>query len=115
MVFGCDTAPAEMSARDALWLATRGGAEVLGRQDIGQISPGFCADLALFDLSALPFAGGAVLDPVASLLLCASVNARHTLVNGRWVVKDGQLLTVDLPVLIEQHNRLSLNLVQAAH
>jgi len=56
-----------------------------------------------------------VLDPVASLLLCASVNARHTLVNGRWVVKDGQLLTVDLPVLIEQHNRLSLNLVQAAH
>jgi len=49
------------------------------------------------------------------LLLCASVNASHTLVNGRWVVKDGQLLTVDLPVLIEQHNRLSLNLVQAAH
>lgn len=113
-VFGCDTAPAEMSARDALWMATRGGAEVLGRQDIGQLSPGLCADLALFDLRALPFAGGAVLDPVASLMLCASVNARHTLVNGRWVVKDGQLLTADLPLVLERHNQLSLALVQAA-
>jgi cytosine/adenosine deaminase-related metal-dependent hydrolase len=108
-VFGCDSAPAEMSARDALWLATRGGAEVLGRRDIGQITPGFCADLAVFDLRTLPFAGGGVLDPVASLLLCASTNATHTLVNGRWVVKGGELLTVDLPVLLERHNQLALS------
>jgi cytosine/adenosine deaminase-related metal-dependent hydrolase len=52
-VFGCDTAPMEMTARDALRVATRGGAQVLGRSDIGQLVPGMCADLALFDLSTL--------------------------------------------------------------
>jgi cytosine/adenosine deaminase-related metal-dependent hydrolase len=61
-VFGCDTAPMEMTARDALRLATRGGAEVLGRKDIGQLSVGYCADMAMFDLRSLSFAGGAVHD-----------------------------------------------------
>ncbi|NBW24119.1 MAG: 8-oxoguanine deaminase, partial [Betaproteobacteria bacterium] len=64
-VFGCDTAPMEMTARDALRVATRGGAQVLGRSDIGHLSPGMCADLALFDLGTLGQAGGAVHDPVA--------------------------------------------------
>ncbi len=108
--FGCDLGPSEMTARDALKLATRGGAEVLGRKDIGQIAPGMCADLALFDLRSLSFAGGAVHDPVASLLLCASPQAAYTIVNGKVVVRDGQLTTVDLPVLIENHNRLAVKL-----
>jgi len=109
--FGCDHAPLEMTARDSLRLATRGGAAVLGRShDIGQIAPGYCADLALFDLNTLSMAGGAVHDAVGSLMLCASAPARHTLVQGRWVVRDGHLTTVDLGPLVELHNRLAAKL-----
>ncbi|MDM7943476.1 MAG: 8-oxoguanine deaminase [Hydrogenophaga sp.] len=111
--FGCDLGPAEMTARDALHLATRGGARVLGRSDIGHLTPGMCADFALFDLRTLGFAGGAVHDPVASLLLCASAQATHTVVNGRVVVRQGQLTTVDLGPLLERHNRLARELAQA--
>ncbi len=114
-VFGCDTAPLEMTARDALRLATRGGAQVLGRaHDIGQITPGYAADLAMFDVSTLAMAGGAVHDAVGSLLLCASAPARHTVVHGRVVVRDGQLTTVDLGPLVERHNRLAVQLAEAA-
>jgi cytosine/adenosine deaminase-related metal-dependent hydrolase len=105
--FGCDLGPAEMTARDALTMATRGGAQVLGRSDIGHLAPGMCADLALFDLNTLGFAGGAVHDPVGALLLCASPQAAYTVVNGRVVVRQGQLTTVDLGPLIENHNRLA--------
>lgn len=109
--FGCDLGPAEMTARDALWLATRGGARVLGRDDIGSLAPGRCADLALFDLNTLPLAGGAVHDPLAALLLCASPAARHVAVHGRWLVRDGQTTTLDLGPLVERHNRLAAGLV----
>lgn len=112
--FGCDLGPAEMTARDALALATRGGAQVLGRADIGHLASGMCADLALFDLSTLGFAGGAVHDPVAALLLCASPQAAYTVVNGRVVVRQGRLTTVDLGPLIERHNALAVQLVQSA-
>ncbi|TPG23383.1 8-oxoguanine deaminase [Variovorax guangxiensis] len=105
--FGCDHGPAEMTARDALAVATRGGAEVLGRADIGHLAPGMCADLALFDLTTVGFAGGAVHDPVASLLLCASPQAAYTVVNGRVVVREGQLTTLDLGPLVERHNALA--------
>lgn len=108
--FGCDRGPAEMTARDALALATRGGAEVLGRRDIGQLTPGMCADLALFDLRTLGFAGGAVHDPVASLLLCASPQAAYTVVNGRVVVRQGRLATLELEPLLERHNALAVRL-----
>ncbi|MBC7482079.1 MAG: amidohydrolase family protein, partial [Rhizobacter sp.] len=106
-LFGCDHGPSEMTARDMLAVATRGGAEVLGRSDIGHLAVGMCADLALFDLRTLAFAGGAVHDPVASLLLCASAQAAYTVVNGRVVVREGQLATVDLGPLVERHNRLA--------
>ncbi len=112
--FGCDLGPAEMTARDALELATRGGAQVLGRSDIGQIAPGLCADLALFRLDTLAMAGGAVHDPVAALMLCASPNADEVVVNGRRVVREGRLATLDLPPLLERHNRLARELAQAA-
>ncbi|MEJ8850315.1 8-oxoguanine deaminase [Variovorax rhizosphaerae] len=112
--FGCDHGPSEMTARNALEVATRGGAEVLGRQDIGHLAPGMCADLALFDLRTLGFAGGAVHDPVASLLLCASPNSAWTIVNGRVVVREGQLATVDLGPLVERHNRLAVQLAAGA-
>ena len=112
--FGCDAGPAEMTARDVLALATRGGAQVLGRTDIGHLAPGQCADLALFDLRTLGFAGGAVHDPVGSLLLCASAPAAYTVVHGRVVVDQGRLTTVDLGPLLERHNRLAVQLAQAA-
>ena len=108
--FGCDLGPAEMTARDALHVATRGGAQVLGRKDIGHLATGMCADFALFDLRTLGLAGGAVHDPLASLLLCASPPAAYTVVNGRVVVREGRLTTVDLGPLIERHNRLALEL-----
>ena len=112
--FGCDLGPSEMTPRDALRLATRGSAQVLGRaRDIGQITPGYCADLALFKLDSLGFAGGAVHDPVGALMLCASAQANHVVVNGRVVVSSGELTTVDLPVLIEQHNHYAKALVNA--
>jgi cytosine/adenosine deaminase-related metal-dependent hydrolase len=110
--FGCDLGPAEMTARDALSIATRGGAQVLGRTDIGHLAVGMCADLALFDLRTLGFAGGAVHDPVGALLLCASPQAAYTVVNGKVVVRQGQLTTVDLGPLLERHNRLAIQLAQ---
>jgi hypothetical protein len=70
--------------------------------------------MALFDLRSLQFAGAAVHDPVASLLLCASANAAYTVVNGRVVVQEGQLTTVDLWPLIEQHNAMAQTLAEAA-
>jgi cytosine/adenosine deaminase-related metal-dependent hydrolase len=108
--FGCDLGPAEMTARDALNLATRGGAQVLGRPDIGHLAVGMCADLAIFDLGTLGFARGAVHDPVGALLLCASPQAAYTIVNGQVVVRQGYLVTVDLGPLIERHNALALQL-----
>jgi len=109
-IFGCDTAPMEMTARDALRLATRGGAEVLGRKDIGQLGVGWCADMALFDLRNLSFAGGAVHDAIGSLMLCASAPAAYTVVNGRVVVSEGQLASVDLGNVIERHNKFAVQL-----
>ncbi|MCZ7539118.1 MAG: 8-oxoguanine deaminase [Anaerolineae bacterium] len=102
--------PAVMTARDALELATLGGARVLGRDDIGALKPGMAADFVAYDLKGLPFAG-AWHDPVAALLFCTSVNVSLSVINGRIVVRDGQLTTLDLPPLIERHNALALALV----
>jgi cytosine/adenosine deaminase-related metal-dependent hydrolase len=109
--FGCDKGPGDMTARDALRLATRGGARVLGRDDIGCIAPGMAADLAIYDVTTLGFAGGAVHDPIASLALCASPNAAYTIVNGKVVVRQGELTTVPLRPLVEKHNKLAIALV----
>jgi cytosine/adenosine deaminase-related metal-dependent hydrolase len=111
-VFGCDAGPSDMTPRDALRLATRGGAQVLGRaHEIGQIKEGFCADIAMFRTDTLSMAGGAVHDPVGALLLCASDNADCVIVNGRVVVRQGQITTVDMGPLIERHNQLAMQLV----
>ena len=112
--FGCDLGPSEMTARDALHMATRGGAQVLGRSDIGQLAVGLCADIVLFDLNTLAFAGGAVHDAVGALLLCASPQVDTSIVNGRVVVRQGRLATLELAPLVERHNRLALQLVGAA-
>ena len=108
--FGCDDGGRELSARDALRLATRGGASVLGRGDIGAIAPGMAADLALFRTDTLAMAGGAVHDPIAALMFCASPQAHYTIVNGRVVVREGQLATLELAPHIERHNRMAQQL-----
>jgi len=114
-VFGCDLGPSDMTPRDALRLATRGGAEVLGRaHELGQIKEGYCADIAMFRTDTLSMAGGAVHDPVGALLLCASDNADYTIVNGRVVVRNGEIATVDMGPLIERHNQLAMQLALGA-
>ncbi len=96
-----------MSAREALEIATRGGAEVLGRDDCGQIAPGMRADIAIWDVSGIESAGS--WDP-AALLLAGPQRVRDLFVEGRQVVRDGQLTTIDLPRAIERHNALARNL-----
>jgi 8-oxoguanine deaminase len=101
--------PSAMTARQALELATLGGASVLGRDDIGSLAPGMSADLTAFDLRGVNMAG-ALHDPVAALVFCAPQNASFVSINGRVVVENGQLTTVELASVIEKHNRLSLKL-----
>ena len=105
--------PDAMTARQALELATRGGAKVLGRDDIGSIAPGMSADIVMFKLDGVGFAG-ALHDPVAALVFCTPANVNHSVINGKVVVKDGVLRTVDLPVVLERHNRLAGELALAA-
>lgn len=104
--------PAAMSARQALELATLGGAKVLGRDDIGALAPGMSADVVAFQTGGLDLAGAAAHDPVASLIFCTPQNVRHSIINGKPVVSDGILLTVELQPLIAQHNRLARELVE---
>ncbi|MER2510651.1 MAG: 8-oxoguanine deaminase [Amaricoccus sp.] len=102
--------PDAMTARQALEIATRGGARVLNRDDIGHLAPGMAADLVAFDLSGIGFAGG-LHDPVAALVFNAVPSVAFAVVNGRVVARDGQLTTLDLGPLIERHNRLARTLV----
>ena len=97
-----------MGAREALEIATLGGAQVLGRTDLGRIVPGQRADIALWDVSRLEAAGA--WDPVAALLLCGPPRVRDLFVEGRQVVRDGQLLTLDLPRVIARQRQLALAL-----
>jgi 8-oxoguanine deaminase len=103
--------PAGLSAREALWLATRGGARVLGRDDIGQLAPGKAADFIGVRLDRPDYAG-ALHDPLAALVFCAPQSVDLSVINGHTVVEDGRLLTVDLGPLVERHNRISRNLVR---
>lgn len=103
--------PAAMSAREALELATLGGASVLGRNDIGMIAPGMAADLVAYRLDQIGFAG-AQHDPLAALVFCQPPHVDLSIINGRIVVQDGELLTVDLPMLVERHNAVSRRLIR---
>jgi cytosine/adenosine deaminase-related metal-dependent hydrolase len=102
--------PKGLTAEEALWLATRGGASVLGRDDIGQLAVGKAADFVAFDLNRLEYAG-ATHNPLAALLLCAPHNVDLSVINGRIVVEDGELQTVDLVRVIERHNQISAAMI----
>ena len=99
--------PAALTAQDALWLATRGGASVLGRDDTGYLAPGMAADFIGYRLDTLGFAGGAVHDPLAALIFCHPPAVDLSVINGQVRVQDGQLLNFDLPALIKRHNALA--------
>ncbi|MCY3935136.1 MAG: 8-oxoguanine deaminase [Chloroflexi bacterium] len=104
--------PAGLSAREALTLATRGGADVLGREDIGRLAPGTAADIIAFRTDQISFAG-AQHDLLAGLVFSPPPGVTHSWVNGKPRVKDGILLDVDLPLLIEKHNQCAHRLIAA--
>jgi len=96
-----------MSAREAMEIATRGGADVLGRPECGRIAVGKRADIAIWDISGIESAGS--WDP-AALVIAGSNKVRHLFVEGRQIVRDWNIVTLDLPKLIEAQNRLALKL-----
>jgi 8-oxoguanine deaminase len=99
-----------LTAREALRIATRGSAAVLGRDDVGSLEPGKAADFIAISLDRLEYAG-ALHDPVAAVLFVAPTGVDHNYVHGKPVVKDGELVGVELPALIEQHNTAAARLV----
>lgn len=104
--------PAAMSARQALHIATRGGAGVLGRDDIGVLAPGMMADVIGVRVDGIAFAGGAVHDPVGSLLFCRPTDVDFSVINGRVRVRDGQLAGIDLRQAVTRHNELASALLR---
>ena len=99
-----------MSAREVLEIATRGGAQVLGRSDCGQIAVGKCADIAIWDLSGIEAAGA--WDPVAALVLSGPTRVSHLFVQGRRVVADGRITTLDMDAVIGRQNALAQSLME---
>lgn len=101
------------SARQALSLATRNAARLLRRPELGTLAVGRAADLAVFDLTRVEYAGAACHDPVGALLLCQPTAPRHVMVAGKWTVEDGRIATIDLERTIAEHNRLARQLVSS--
>jgi 8-oxoguanine deaminase len=104
----CDASA--MTARQILEVATLGGARVLGRDDIGAIAPGMSADFIAVNLDRPQFAG-ALHDPVAALIFCQVDRVDYSFINGRKVIDQGRLTTVELETLIEKTNRMAQQLV----
>lgn len=102
--------PMAMSARAALRMATRGGAEVLGRDDVGRLEVGLRGDVIGVRLDSLAMAGGAVHDPLGAIVFCQPSNVDLSVVEGRVVVEDGRLTTIDVGPLAERHNRIARDL-----
>ena len=102
-----------MTARQALELATRGGAAVLGRSDIGSLEAGKCADFVAIDLDRLDYAGGAARPGGGAGLLRPAAGRSASWSAGECIVEDGRLITVDVPRLVERHNRAARRLLEA--
>jgi len=100
-----------MTAREALYLGTRGGAAVLGRTDIGSLEPGKCADFFAVDLNRIEFSGGGVHDPVSAVVFCQPVRVDYTVVGGKFVVRERRVSTLDERKLVEKHNKAAKRLL----
>ncbi|OQA89731.1 MAG: 8-oxoguanine deaminase [Elusimicrobia bacterium ADurb.Bin231] len=102
-----------MPAEDVLWMATRGGASVLGRNDIGSIEPGKAADIVLYDIEKLGYAGS-VHDILASILFCGDSDIVETsIVNGKIVVKNGRLNGLDEHELYMKANKIAVEIAKS--
>ncbi len=99
-----------LTARQALRIATRGGADVLGRPDLGSLEPGKAADFCAVSMNRLEYAG-AQSDPVAALLFAAPTRVDYTYVHGKAVVAGGELVTADVSEIVREHNRLAVGLL----
>ncbi|MDR3572677.1 MAG: 8-oxoguanine deaminase [Anaerolineaceae bacterium] len=106
-------APPLLTARQTLEIATRGGADVLGRSDIGSLAVGKCADFFAIDLNRLDYAG-ALHDSLAAVVFCAPQRVDLNVVHGRLIVENGQLLSVDVPHLVEKHNQAARRLLNGS-
>jgi cytosine/adenosine deaminase-related metal-dependent hydrolase len=106
--------PRALTARAALETATRGGAAVLGRDDVGVLAPGMAADIVAFDVTGIAHAGAAVHDPLAALVFCHPQTVDFAVVNGRVLVEGGQPVHLDVGRLAEEHNRAARGLLQRA-
>ena len=100
-----------MTARQTIWLGTRGGAAVLGRKDIGSLEPGKCADFIAINLNKIDYSG-AFYDPVSAVIFCAPVKVDYNVVGGQFVVKGGEIVNLDARKLVEDHNRLARLLLE---
>ncbi|HEX7649886.1 MAG TPA: 8-oxoguanine deaminase [Noviherbaspirillum sp.] len=105
--------PAAMTAREALEIATLGGAKVLNRDDIGAIAPGMSADIVAFDMRDVAYAGAGH-DPVAALVFCNPGRVAASIINGKVVVREGRLLPVELPQVLARHRELAKSLYESA-
>ncbi len=103
-----------LTTDEILWMATRGGAAVLGRDDIGQLAEGKCADLFLVSIDRIELAG-AQHDPLAALIFAVLLSpVDYVIVNGRLVIEESQLMTADEQNLIKCHQRISDELIMRA-
>ena len=102
------------SARQALEMATLGGAQVLGRDDIGALKPGMCADFIAINMERIDFAG-ALHDPVAALLFCHPGRVDYAYVHGKSIVEEGRFTRLELDKLVADHNQAAKNLVNRSH
>jgi len=105
--------PAALAATQVLEIATLGGARVLGRDDLGALSPGKAADFVTFDLHCLDYAG-ALHDPVAALVFCAPQRVHRSVIQGRRVVEAGEIVGFDRTQAIREHNRIAADMVRRA-
>lgn len=99
---GFGGSPGALSAREALTMATRGGARVLGRDDIGYLAPGMSADFIAVDMHQLGFAG-TQRDPLAALVMCGPFQVNHSVVHGRHLIANGEFTQFDMDELLARH------------
>ena len=104
--------PAALTAREALELATRGGAEVLGRDDVGSLEPGMAADIAGWSIDSLELAGGAVHDPLASLVFCRPQKADLVIIDGKVRVRNGEIANFDPRSTVNKANQIASTLTR---
>jgi cytosine/adenosine deaminase-related metal-dependent hydrolase len=108
------TGASSMTPLDALKLATGGGAKLLNRAELGTLEVGKAADLAIFDMNRIEYAGAVEQDPVGALLLCHPTAPKHVVVNGELRVEDGRIPSLDMDALLKRHNGLVRQLMAPA-